>query len=132
MAAAHADSRRADALAAPPGARAGLAAFAAFTTIEARPAVAAPAAPPSLDDNIYTRLLGVRPHVGSHEHISRLGGGRMPPEVLQAMAEANDYFVDMHELNIAAGKRAAELLGAPAALVTSGGFSAMILGAAAC
>ena len=85
-----------------------------------------------MKDNIYTRLLGVRPHLGSHEHISRLGGGRMPPEVIQAMAEANDYFVDMHELTLAAGKRAAELLGAPAALITSGGFSAMILGAAAC
>ncbi len=26
----------------------------------------------SLEDNIYTRLLGVRPHIGAHEHISRL------------------------------------------------------------
>ena len=31
----------------------------------------------SLEDNVYTRLLGVRPHLGAHEHISRLGGGRM-------------------------------------------------------
>ena len=38
----------------------------------------------------------------------------------------------MHELNDAAGRRVAELLGAPAAMVTAGGFSAMILGAAAC
>jgi D-glucosaminate-6-phosphate ammonia-lyase len=86
----------------------------------------------ALADNIYTRLLGVRPHLGAHEHISRLGGGRMPPEVVQAMAEANDYFVDMYELNIAAGQRAAALLGAEAALITSGGFSGLILGAAAC
>ncbi|MFN0181292.1 MAG: hypothetical protein ACKVZ0_20995 [Gemmatimonadales bacterium] len=85
-----------------------------------------------LANNIYTRLLGVRPHLGAHEHISRLGGGRMAPEVLAAMAEANDYFVDMHELNLAAGRRAAELLGAEAAFVSCGGFSAMILGAAAC
>src|SRR5262245_62283187 len=86
----------------------------------------------SLDDNVYTRLLGVRPHLGAHEHISRLGGGRMPPEVMQAMAEANEYFVDMHELVGAASKRVAELIGAEAALVTAGGFSALILGAAAC
>lgn len=33
----------------------------------------------SLDDNIYTRLLGVRPHVAAHDHISRLGGGRCRP-----------------------------------------------------
>lgn len=86
----------------------------------------------SLDDNIYTRLLGVRPHLAAHDHISRLGGGRMPPEVMAAMTEANDYFVDLEELNDAAGKRAAELLGAEAAMITCGGFSALTLGAAAC
>ena len=83
-------------------------------------------------DNIYTQLLGVRPHLGAHEHLTRLGGSRMPREVTEAMVEANDYFVDMHELTEAAGKRVAELMGAEAALVTSGAFSAMILGAAAC
>lgn len=93
---------------------------------------AQPATPASLDDNIYTRLLGVRPHLGAHEHISRLGGGRMSREVLNAMVEANEYFVDMRELNAAAGRRAAELLGAEAAMITAGGFSGMILGAAAC
>ncbi len=56
----------------------------------------------------------------------------MPAEVMQAMLDANEYFVDMHELNAAAGKRVAELMGAQAALVTSGGFSGMLLGAAAC
>ena len=56
----------------------------------------------------------------------------MPPEVMTAMTEANEFFVDMVELNDAAGKRAAELLGAEAAMVTCGGFSGLILGAAAC
>ena len=83
-------------------------------------------------DNIYTQLLGVRPHLGAHEHLTRLGGSRMPREVTDAMVEANDYFVDMHELTEAAGKRIAAVMGAEAALVTSGAFSAMILGAAAC
>ena len=86
----------------------------------------------SLRDNIYTRLLGVRPHLGAHEHITTLGGSRMPAEVLSAMAEANDYFVDMHELTAAAGSRVAQLMDAEDALVTCGAFSAMILGAAAC
>lgn len=81
-------------------------------------------------DNVYTRMLGVRPHLPAHEHISRLGGGRMAPEVIEAMAEANEFFVDMHALMEAAGARIAELMGAEAALVTSGGFSAMVLGAA--
>ncbi|WP_419936498.1 hypothetical protein [Candidatus Palauibacter sp.] len=83
-------------------------------------------------DNIYTRLLGVRPHLPAHEHVSRLGGGRMDPEVNAAMAEANEFFVDMHELLEAAGARIAERLGTEAALVTAGGFSAMVLGAAGC
>jgi seryl-tRNA(Sec) selenium transferase len=92
----------------------------------------APNTEAALSDNIYTKLLGVRPHLGAHEHISRLGGGRMAPEVIEAMAEANNYFVDMFELNVAAGQKAAELLGAEAALITSGGFSGLILGMSAC
>lgn len=86
----------------------------------------------ALANNVYTRTLGLRPHLGAHEHISRLGGGRMAPEVVAAMAEANEFMVDMRELNAAAGRRAAELLGAEAAHVTAGGFSGLILGAAAC
>lgn len=86
----------------------------------------------NLEDNIYTRLLGVRPHIGAHEHITTMGGSRMPPEVLEAMVEANEYFVDMHELIEAAGARVAELMGAEAAIVTSGGFASLLLGSAAC
>ncbi len=102
---------------------------------EAGPSAASRGAPnttSSLEDNIYTRLLGVQPHLGAHEHITTLGGCRMPPEVMEAMLEANDYFVDMHELNAAAGRRIARIMRTEAALVTSGGFSGMLLGAAAC
>ncbi len=84
----------------------------------------------ALKDNVYTRLLGVRPHVGAHEHLSSMGGSRMPPEVMEAMAEANHYFVDMAELHDAAGRRIAEIMGAEAALVSSGAFAAMLVGAA--
>ena len=86
----------------------------------------------ALDDNIYTRMLGLKPHLPAMDHITYLGGSRMPSEVMQAMFEANEQFVDMHELTRAAGARLAGVLGADAALVTSGSFSAMILGAAAC
>jgi L-seryl-tRNA(Ser) seleniumtransferase len=51
---------------------------------------------------------------------------------MRAMAEANDFFVDLHELNEAAGRRIAEVMQAEAALVSAGAFSAMVLGAAAC
>ncbi len=91
------------------------------------------AAPPAdLENNVYTRLLGVRPHIGAHEHISRLSGSRMPDEVMEALVEANRFFVDVEELSEAAGRKVAELLGAEAALVTAGGFSSMILAAAGC
>jgi L-seryl-tRNA(Ser) seleniumtransferase len=54
----------------------------------------------------------------------------MPPEVMRAMAEANEEFVDMHELLDAAGRRVAELTGAEAGLVTSGSFAALTIAAA--
>ncbi|HAK57231.1 MAG TPA: selenocysteine synthase, partial [Acidobacteria bacterium] len=53
-------------------------------------------------------------------------------EVVAAMQEANDYFVQMDELQVAAGRRAAEVVKAEAAVITSGGTGALMLGAAAC
>ncbi len=87
---------------------------------------------PLYHDSIYTRLLGVRPLLSCRGHTTIYGGSLMPPEVLRAMAQANDYFVDMYELNEAAGRRIAEVMKTEAALVTAGSFSAMLLGAAAC
>ena len=84
------------------------------------------------EDSIYMRLFGVMPHLAGHEHTTFVGGSRMPTEVMRAMDEANEYFVDMHELIAAAGRRIAEVTHAEAGLVTAGSFSALILGAAAC
>lgn len=83
-------------------------------------------------DSIYERLLGVIPHLPGHGHTTVFGGSRMPAEVTRAMADANEYFVDMHELFRAAGERIAAVTGAEAGLVTSGSFSALMLGAAGC
>ena len=83
-------------------------------------------------DSIYTRLLGIRPFLTCRGHTTIVGGSRMPPEVIRAIAEANDYFVDMYELNDAAGRRIAEATGAEAGLVTAGSYSAMVLASAAC
>ena len=83
-------------------------------------------------NNVYTRLLDVKPHLPGHEHTTVVGGSRMTAEVMRAMAEANEYFVDMHELTKAAGRRIAEVTGAEAGLITAGSFSSMILSAAAC
>jgi L-seryl-tRNA(Ser) seleniumtransferase len=89
-------------------------------------------AKPVYQDSIYTRLLGVKPLVTCRGHTTIYGGSLMPVEVVRAMAEANDQFVDMYELNQAAGRRIAEVMKTEAALVSAGSFSAMLLGAAAC
>lgn len=82
--------------------------------------------------SIYTRLLGVRPHLAGHGYTTILGGSRMPPEVVRAMNEAGEEFVDIRELTAAAGRRLAEVTHSEAAIVTSGSFSSLLLGAAAC
>lgn len=96
------------------------------------PFARASTAKPLYHDSIYTRLLDVRPLLSCRGHTTIYGGSLMPAEVLRAMAEANDQFVDMYELNAAAGRRIAEVMKTEAALVTAGSFSAMLLGAAAC
>jgi uncharacterized pyridoxal phosphate-dependent enzyme len=83
-------------------------------------------------DSIYTRMFGLRPLLCGRGHTTVYGGSLMPAEVMRAMNEANDYFVDLNELNEAAGRRIAEVMQAEAAMVTAGAFSAMVLGAAAC
>jgi len=83
-------------------------------------------------DSVYTRLLGLRPFLSCQGHNTVIGGSRTPDEIVRAMAEANDYFVDMHALNKAAGDYIASVMGTKAALVSAGSFSAMLLGAVGC
>lgn len=56
----------------------------------------------------------------------------MPPEVVQAMEEAGRYFIPLPELQKKVGARIAELLQAPACMVTCGAASAITVGTAAC
>jgi len=94
-------------------------------------AAAAKAAKATYVDNIYTRMFGVRPVIGAFEPLSRYGNSFMAPEVIDAMREAQEFFVDMEELNRAAGARIAAIMKAEAAMVTSCSYGAMMLGAAA-
>ena len=84
------------------------------------------------EDSIYQKLLGVRPILTCRGHTTAFGGSLMPPEVLRAMQEANDVFIDMLELQAAAGKRIARIMKTESAMVSAGSFSAMLLGCAAC
>lgn len=76
--------------------------------------------------------LGVRPVINAAGTLTRLGGSRMTPEVLAAMAEAAASFVHIDELQARAGEVIAAVTGAEAGYVVSGGGAGLTLGVAAC
>lgn len=80
---------------------------------------------------LYARL-GVKPVINGVGVVTTLGGSIMAPEVIQAMEEASRFFIPLPELEKKVGARIAELLQAPAAMVTCGAASAIAVGTAAC
>src|SRR5207248_5381630 len=81
--------------------------------------------------NVYTRI-GVRPFINARGTWTYLSGSLELPEVRVAKQEAARHFVDIFELQRAAGRRLAELSGAEAGMVTSGAAGAMASATAAC
>jgi L-seryl-tRNA(Ser) seleniumtransferase len=75
---------------------------------------------------------GLKPAINAHAYMTPIGGSIMPPEVVQAMADAAPYFIDVHALNAKAGSIIAQYTGADGGLVTSGAMGGMLLQAAAC
>src|SRR6476660_6506945 len=65
----------------------------------------------TLQDNIYTKL-GVKPFISANIPFTFLSATLEWPEVRQAVEEAAHYFVDIVELQRAAGRRLAEISGA--------------------
>ncbi len=80
---------------------------------------------------VYKKL-GVKPVINAQSWVTSLGGSLMRPEVLRAMDEAATAFVDMKELNRAAGEIVARACGSDMGLVTAGCAAAEVLMAAAC
>ncbi len=78
------------------------------------------------------RELGVRSFINAAGTFTNMTGSLMAPEVMAAMQAASRRYVRLEELHDAAGKRIAELLHCPAALVTAGCASALSLATAAC
>src|SRR5262249_54122171 len=89
----------------------------------------APAGPPA-KAGVY-EALGIKPVINAAGTFTALGGSVMPPEVVVAWAEASRHFVDLVELQDRVGERIAKLVGAEAALVTTGAAGALLLGTAA-
>ena len=80
---------------------------------------------------LYQRL-GVSPIINAAGSITRLGGTKTRPETLALMEQAARVMVNIDELNRAAGKEVARLLGAEAGFVCSGAAGGLLLQAAAC
>jgi L-seryl-tRNA(Ser) seleniumtransferase len=78
------------------------------------------------------RALGVRTVLNAAGTLTRLGGSRMAPEVLAAMAEASRSYVRIEDLQEAAGREIAAATGAESGYVTSGAAAGLLLGTAAC
>src|SRR5262249_22639137 len=76
--------------------------------------------------------LGVRSFINAAGTFTFMTGSLMAPEVMAAMQVASRKYVRLEELHNAVGKRIAELLHCPAALVTAGCASALSLATAAC
>jgi D-glucosaminate-6-phosphate ammonia-lyase len=81
--------------------------------------------------DIYARF-GVERTINAAGTLTRLGGSRMPDEVLDAMRAAAAASVDMPSLQAAASVVIARHTGAEAGMVTTGASAALTLAAAAC
>ena len=81
--------------------------------------------------DIYDEL-GVRKVINGNATLTMLGGSLMPPEVIAAMAEAAQSFVDIDELQDKVGKKIAEWTGNEAAYISCGAAAGLVLSTAAC
>jgi L-seryl-tRNA(Ser) seleniumtransferase len=81
--------------------------------------------------SIYADL-GLRTVINASGTLTRLGGSRMAPEVLAAMAEAAASFVPIDALQARAGEIIAEHTGAESGYVVTGAAAGLSLGVAAC
>ena len=75
--------------------------------------------------------IGVRPLINALSTYTKLGGSIMPPEVVASMVEASRTHVNIEELQVAVGRRIAELTQNEAALVATGAAAALVLATSA-
>jgi uncharacterized pyridoxal phosphate-dependent enzyme len=76
--------------------------------------------------------LGIKRIINAAATLTRLGGSRMPPSVLEAMSAGAQAFVDLLELQARVGARIAELTQNEACYVASGAAAGIALATAAC
>ena len=105
--------------------------MARFAGLFGAPAAAATLPARGSGPEVYQRL-GVEPFINCTSTYTINGGSRQLPEVIASIEKASHYHVNIDELMAKAGARLAELLGGPAAMVSSGAAGAVTCGAAAC
>ena len=76
--------------------------------------------------------MGLRPIINAGGYPSRLGGTRLAPQVIAAMAAASRNFLPIAELQERASELIVALTGAEAGCVASGADACLTLAAAAC
>jgi len=97
-------------------------------------ATAALAAPTSLQaaaPRDFLKELGVRSIINGAGVYTFTTASLMRPEAVEAIRSISTHFVRLDEIHDAVGKRIAQLLGAPAAMVPSGAAAGLTLGTAA-
>src|ERR1700730_2361330 len=82
-------------------------------------------------ENVYSRI-GVRPFINGRGTWTHLIVWLGLPDGIAPVEAACQHFVDIFELQHAAGRRLAELSGAESGMVTSGAAGAMASATAAC
>jgi len=75
--------------------------------------------------------LGIKKVINAWGPMTVIGGSRMAPEVLEAMAEAGRAFVDLNELQQKAGARIADLIGVEGCYVSCGCAAGVAIATAA-
>ena len=75
--------------------------------------------------------LGLQPIINATGSVTALGGSVVAKEVKEAMDMSNDVYIPMADLEKKVGDEIANILGVPAAYITSGAGSALTLAAAA-
>lgn len=88
-------------------------------------------APQAAARDVYKEL-GIRPILNAAGTYTTLSASLMPREVVEAIESASRRFVNLVELQEAAGRKIAAIAGCEAAIVTAGAASALTLGTAAC
>jgi D-glucosaminate-6-phosphate ammonia-lyase len=80
----------------------------------------------------YLAELGVRPIINGAGAYTMFTGSLMQPEAVRVIEQISKSYVRLDELHDRVGEKIAALVGAEAAMVSSGAFGAMTCGAAAC